>query len=180
MGIWSYVYCIFNGFILLLSQTFMCIVFSMGLFFCYLKPTCVLYFLQVKPSWHRPWRDAWTCPLPSVTAPPWRKPATWGRILSLWSPNYCRMPTIMWTRHSKVTHWCLTLMLLVFNLTNAKWCKKTFKNYWNPGSWVLIWEYSARVIQWIPASEILWMMRYDTILHFFYMIIFPFQYRYLV
>ena len=27
------------------------------------------------------------------------------------------------------------------------------KNDWNPGTWVLIWEYSARAIQWIPAWQ---------------------------
>ena len=32
------------------------------------------------------------------------------------------------------------------NLTNTKWCKKP-ENDWNPGIWVLIWEFSARAIQ---------------------------------
>ena len=27
------------------------------------------------------------------------------------------------------------------------------KNYWNPIIWVLIWEYSARAIQWIPTWQ---------------------------
>ena len=27
------------------------------------------------------------------------------------------------------------------------------KNYWSPGTWVLIWEYSARSIQWIPIWQ---------------------------
>ena len=34
----------------------------------------------------------------------------------------------------------LTLMLLVANLANTKWGKKT-ENDQNPGTWVLIWEY---------------------------------------
>ena len=44
----------------------------------------------------------------------------------------------------------LTLMLLVANLANRKWCKN-MKNDWNPGIWVLIWKYSARAFQWIPS-----------------------------
>ena len=28
---------------------------------------------------------------------------------------------------------------------------KTLENDWNPGKWVLIWEYSVRAIQWIPT-----------------------------
>ena len=31
--------------------------------------------------------------------------------------------------------------------------QKNLKHYWNPGKWVLIWEYSARAFQWIPASQ---------------------------
>ena len=44
----------------------------------------------------------------------------------------------------------LTLMLLVANLADTKWCK-FLKNDRNPGKWVLIWEFSARAFQWIPA-----------------------------
>ena len=47
----------------------------------------------------------------------------------------------------------LTPMLLVANLAITKWCKKKLKNDWNPGTWVLIWEYSERVIQWIPSWQ---------------------------
>ena len=35
-------------------------------------------------------------------------------------------------------------------LANTKWCKKLNQN---PGKWVLIWEYFARVIQWIPTWQ---------------------------
>ena len=46
----------------------------------------------------------------------------------------------------------LTLMLLMANLVNTKWCKKKLKkNDWNSSTWVLIWECSARAIQWIPT-----------------------------
>ena len=47
--------------------------------------------------------------------------------------------------------WSLTLMLLVANFDNAKLHKKAKKNDWKPGIWVLIWEFSARAIQWIPT-----------------------------
>ena len=43
-------------------------------------------------------------------------------------------------------------MLLVANLVNMKWWKK-LRNDRNPGKWVLIWEYSARVLQWIPIWQ---------------------------
>ena len=46
----------------------------------------------------------------------------------------------------------LTLMLLVANLTNTKWCKNR-KNDWNPGKWVLILEYSSRAFQWVPTLQ---------------------------
>ena len=46
----------------------------------------------------------------------------------------------------------LTLMLLVANLANTEWCKN-LRNDWNPGKWVLIWEYSWRTIQWIPIRQ---------------------------
>ena len=45
-----------------------------------------------------------------------------------------------------------TLMLLVTNLVNTKWCKN-LKNDWNPCTWVLIWECSARYIEWIPTCQ---------------------------
>ena len=38
-------------------------------------------------------------------------------------------------------------MLLMANLSNTDLCKK--RNDWNPGKWVLIWEYSMRAFQWI-------------------------------
>ena len=44
-------------------------------------------------------------------------------------------------------------MLLVADLANTKLCKKTLKNDWNPGTWVLIWEYSARAILWVPTWQ---------------------------
>ena len=34
-----------------------------------------------------------------------------------------------------------------------KMVQKNFKNNWNPGKWVLIWEYSARAFQWIPTWQ---------------------------
>ena len=44
----------------------------------------------------------------------------------------------------------LTLLLLLANFVNTKWCNK-LRNNWNLGIWVLIWEYSA--IQWIPTWQ---------------------------
>ena len=46
----------------------------------------------------------------------------------------------------------LTLMLLLANLTNKN-DAKNLKNDWNTGTWVLIWEYSVRTIQWIPTWQ---------------------------
>ena len=39
----------------------------------------------------------------------------------------------------------LTLIMLEADIANTKWHKK-LKNDWNPGVWVLIWEYSAGAI----------------------------------
>ena len=44
-------------------------------------------------------------------------------------------------------------MLLVANLANTKWWKKQLKNDWNPGMWVLIWEYSPEAFLWIPTWQ---------------------------
>ena len=46
----------------------------------------------------------------------------------------------------------LTLIQLVANLANTKWCKN-LKNDWNSGTWVLIWEYSVRAIYWLPIWQ---------------------------
>ena len=46
----------------------------------------------------------------------------------------------------------LTLMLLIADLANTKWCKK-HENDWNPGSWVLISAYSVRAFQWLPTWQ---------------------------
>ena len=54
------------------------------------------------------------------------------------------------TPHCIYFHFVLTLMLLVANFTNIKWCKK-MKNDQNPRKWVLIWEYSKRAFQWVPT-----------------------------
>ena len=40
----------------------------------------------------------------------------------------------------------LTLMELVANLANTKWCKK-------PGKWLKPWEYSVRAIQWTATWQ---------------------------
>ena len=44
-----------------------------------------------------------------------------------------------------------TLILLVANLDNTKWCKIPKKNDWSPGKWVLIQKCSACAIQLVPT-----------------------------
>ena len=62
--------------------------------------------------------------------------------------NLCGL--VLWTK--------VALALKGLNLYAAaglfghyKKMQKIWKNYWNPGTWVLIWEYSVRAIQWIPT-----------------------------
>ena len=50
------------------------------------------------------------------------------------------------------TRRALTHMLLAANSANRKWCKNP-ENDRNPAKWVLIWEYSARAIKWIPRWQ---------------------------
>ena len=38
------------------------------------------------------------------------------------------------------------------HLTFRSICK-TLENDWNPGTWLLIWEWSVRAIQWIPTRH---------------------------
>ena len=52
----------------------------------------------------------------------------------------------------------LTLMLLVANLANTKWCKK-LKNDRSPGTWVLIWEYSARHPKNTNMTRLKWLSK---------------------
>ena len=46
---------------------------------------------------------------------------------------------------------------LIEKLTTSSKCigywRLNLKNVRNPGSWVLIWEYTARAIQWIPTGQ---------------------------
>ena len=42
-------------------------------------------------------------------------------------------------------------MLLVANFSQHKRMQKSWISDWNPGTRVLIWDYSARAIQWIPT-----------------------------
>ena len=39
------------------------------------------------------------------------------------------------------------------NFEKYKMMQKTWKINWNPGEWVLIWEFSAIAIQWIPTWQ---------------------------
>ena len=55
--------------------------------------------------------------------------------------------------------WCtainLTLMLRLANLANTKSLNdaKNLKNDCNPGTWVLIWDYSVKAFHWIPTWQ---------------------------
>ena len=72
-----------------------------------------------------------------------------------WTPAaflYCLCLPPLPINNGQHQHIRLTLMLLVASLANTKWYKN-MKNVWNPGKWVLIWEYSMRAIQWIPRWE---------------------------
>ena len=60
----------------------------------------------------------------------------------------CPPPAADWGPH----YGAVTLMLLVANLANTKWCKK-LKNDWNPGTWLLIWGDWLRAFQWIPTRQ---------------------------
>ena len=44
----------------------------------------------------------------------------------------------------------INMYLLIWAIRNDA---KNLKNDWNPGTWVLIWEYPARAIQWIPTWQ---------------------------
>ena len=44
-------------------------------------------------------------------------------------------------------------MQQVANLGNKTMMQKNLKNDWNPGTYVLLYEYSARAIQWIPLQQ---------------------------
>ena len=57
------------------------------------------------------------------------------QVLSLATPSHC--PSLCW--------WWL-----IWSLQNDA---KMLKNDWNPCTLVLIWEYSARAIQWIPTWQ---------------------------
>ena len=52
---------------------------------------------------------------------------------------------VMWSQYSPLCCWWL-----IWPIQNDK---KTLKNVWNPSKWVLIWECSARAIQWIPTWQ---------------------------
>ena len=53
--------------------------------------------------------------------------------------------------HTFVLIYPLCCWWLIWPLQND--AKKNLKNNWNPGTWVLIWEYLSRPIQWIPAWQ---------------------------
>ena len=74
--------------------------------------------------------------------------------MSEWDLCFNVYGNLKWWCQLNCQPWCisLTIMLLVANMVITKWCKKP-ENDWNPGKWVLIWEYSTRAIQWIPIWQ---------------------------
>ena len=62
---------------------------------------------------------------------------------------YCQLVTC-W---SFIMGLSLTFMLLVANLATQHNAKKQLINDRNDSIWVVIWEYSARAIQWIPILQ---------------------------
>ena len=65
---------------------------------------------------------------------------------------YCWLEWMHFIGQMIVVGWVFIFLLLVADLANTKWCKKR-KNDWNPGTKVLIREYSGRAIQWIPTWQ---------------------------
>ena len=57
-----------------------------------------------------------------------------------------RQACVCWSPH-------LTLTISSWLIWPTQNDAKNLKNDWNPGSWVLIWEHSARAIQWIPTWQ---------------------------
>ena len=52
--------------------------------------------------------------------------------------------------HSPSTHKHLCCWWLIWPIQNDA---KNLKDFWNPGKWVLIWEYSVTAFQWIPTWQ---------------------------
>ena len=76
-----------------------------------------------------------------------------GLYLALYLPACTRGVKV-----NNITSPLLTLVLLVANLEFGQYKmmqkkKRRLKNYWNPGTWVLIWQYSARDFQWIATWQ---------------------------
>ena len=88
-------------------------------------------------------------------SPCWRVNIEIGTGLSLFMTWFNISPiSLMTVPTSRESNFVLVaLMLLVANFVHYKWCKKKLENDWNPGTWVLIWEYSPKAIQWIPAQQ---------------------------
>ena len=64
-----------------------------------------------------------------------------------------RSGNVKWNPLFFLLHICYsTLMLLGANLSKTKWYKN-LENDWNPGTWVLIWEFSVRAFQWILTLQ---------------------------
>ena len=69
---------------------------------------------------------------------------------SYWSNLCLKTLFLMALGKSWLIDWPLCWWWLIWPLQKDV---KTLKNDWNPGKWVLIWEYSARAFQWIPRWQ---------------------------
>ena len=67
-------------------------------------------------------------------------------------PHFVNFITCNFNKCVNRTVQYLTLTLLVAYFTTQNGAKNP-KKWPNPGTWVLIWEYSARAIQWIPTWQ---------------------------
>ena len=86
-----------------------------------------------------------------------------GTIMSIISQPWWKVPVwciAIFTKVSIIGRWSTYFSTII--LTFCWWwlflpiqyyAKKTLKNDRNHGLWVFIWEYSARVFQWIPTWQ---------------------------
>ena len=73
----------------------------------------------------------------------------WARFLKVGRGSGLKRCKVLYTKiHSYIKPLCC--WWLIWPIQNDA---KNLKNYWNPGKWVLIWEYSVRAIQWVPTWQ---------------------------
>ena len=70
-----------------------------------------------------------------------------GQLFRLLCPTHFLLPLLNLPRKSIIPLCCCWLIWPIRNEA------KNLKNYWNPGIWVPIWEYSVRAFRWIPTWQ---------------------------